>query len=137
MKQYKLVIVENDEDEQIFMKEGLEKAGGFDIIGTAMNGDDFIAWVKENAGNQLPDFVLSDLNMPGKNGYDVIDFVRSHPQLQTVPVIILSTSSSDINIRRCLSLGAAAYLTKPDTFMDYVPFATKLYNSLEKYKAAN
>lgn len=137
MKQYKLVIVENDEDEQMFMKEGLEKAGGFDIIGMAMNGDDFIAWVKENAGKALPDFVLSDLNMPGKNGYDVIDYVRSHPQLQSVPVIILSTSSSDINVRRCLSLGAAAYLTKPDTFMDYVPFATKLYQSLEKYKGAN
>ena len=67
MKKYKIIIVENDEDEQMFMKEGFDSAGLFDIVGQVKNGDTLFEWLDENK-NALPDIILSDLNMPGKNG---------------------------------------------------------------------
>ena len=57
MKKYKIIIVENDEDEQMFMKEGFDSAGLFDIVGQVKNGDTLFEWLDENK-NTLPDIIL-------------------------------------------------------------------------------
>lgn len=78
MKKYKIVIVENDEDEQFFMKEGFDSANLFQIKEQLKNGDELFEWLEEHE-NDLPDVILTDLNMPGKNGYDIIETVKSNP----------------------------------------------------------
>ncbi|HWJ90446.1 MAG TPA: hypothetical protein VNR87_05005, partial [Flavisolibacter sp.] len=62
MKKYKIIIVENDEDERFFMKEGFDASGMFEIIAQMINGDALLEWLEENPGT-LPDVILSDLNM--------------------------------------------------------------------------
>ena len=137
MRQYKIIIVENDEDEQFFMKEGFEKAGNlFHIIAQVKNGDHLFSWLKENPGN-LPDIILSDLNMPGKNGYDIISTVKESPVWSGIPVIITSTSSTPSIIEKCLALGASDYIVKPDTFIAYVPYAQNLHRKIEQNKLVN
>jgi len=130
MKKYKIVIVENDEDEQFFMKEGFDATGLFQIINQLKNGDHLFEWLEAN-DNLLPDLILSDLNMPGKNGYDIITEVKDTPAYAHIPVIITSTSSTKSIMDKCLALGAAEYITKPETFVDYVPFVKKLYQLIE------
>jgi len=127
MTKYKIVIVENDEDEQFFMKEGFEAAGLFEIVAQLPNGDALFEWLDANKA-QLPDVILSDLNMPGKNGYDILEGVKANPVYMHIPVIITSTSSAKIMMDRCKDLGAADYRVKPDTFIAYTPFATDLYH---------
>jgi CheY-like chemotaxis protein len=131
MKKYKIIIVENDEDEQLFMKEGFDTANLFEVVGQVKNGDTLFEWLDENKNN-LPDVILSDLNMPGKNGYDVINEVRANPLYSHIPVVITSTSSTPTIISRCLDLGAADYLVKPDTFVEYVPYVKGLYKRIEE-----
>ena len=131
MKKYKIVIVENDEDEQLFMKEGFDAAGLFDIVAQPKNGDTLFDWLSENK-NALPDVILSDLNMPGKNGYDVITEIKANPLYAHIPVVITSTSSTKTIIQKCLDLGAADYLIKPETFVEYVPYAKNLYKRIEE-----
>jgi CheY-like chemotaxis protein len=126
MKKYKIIIVENDEDEQLFMKEGFDSAGLFDIVGQVKNGDALLEWLTENPAT-LPDIILSDLNMPGKNGYDVINDIKNDPAYSHIPVIITSTSSTKTIIDKCLSFGAADYIVKPETFVEYVPYVKNLY----------
>lgn len=130
MKKYKLLIVENDEDEQLFMKEGFDAVGLFNIIAQLKNGDVLLEWLEQNKQN-LPDVILSDLNMPGKNGYDIITDIKSNPEYAHIPVIITSTSSTKMTIDKCLTLGAADYLVKPDTFVVYEPFAKQLYQLID------
>ena len=131
MTKYKIVIVENDEDEQFFMKEGFTTAGLFEILAQLRNGDELFEWLEANK-TQLPEVILSDLNMPGKNGYDIIVGVKENPAYRHIPVIITSTSSAKIMMDKCLALGAADYLVKPDTFIAYVPFVENLYRQIEQ-----
>jgi CheY-like chemotaxis protein len=130
MKKYKIVIVENDEDEQVFMKEGFDAAGLFDIMAQVKNGDTLFDWLDKNR-NALPDVILSDLNMPGKNGYDIIHEIKANPAYSHIPVVITSTSSTKIIIDRCLATGAADYIVKPETFIEYVPYVQNLYDRIE------
>lgn len=131
MKQYKIILVENDEDEQMFMKEGFDSAGSFDIVAQLKNGDTLLEWL-ELHGRELPDVILSDLNMPGKNGYDVITEVKNNPSWTHIPVIITSTSSTKTIIDRCLGMGAADYIVKPETFVEYVPYVKNLHRLIEE-----
>lgn len=131
MKTYKIIIVENDEDEQFFMKEGFDAAGLFNILAQVKNGDALLEWLEEWGGD-APDLVLSDLNMPGKNGYDVINEMKVHSKYGGTPVVIISTSSTQSIVDKCLAMGAADYLVKPDTFTEYVPFVKNLYRLIEE-----
>jgi CheY-like chemotaxis protein len=131
MKKYNIIIVENDEDEQLFMKEGFDTTGLFNIVAQVRNGDALLEWLAENQQN-LPDIVLSDLNMPGKNGYDVITDLKNDPAYTHIPVIITSTSSTRTIIEKCLAFGAADYIVKPETFVEYVPYVKKLHRLIEE-----
>jgi len=131
MSKYKIIIVENDEDEQFFMKEGFQSNGSFEVLAMVINGNALFEWLEENKTN-LPDFVLSDLNMPGKNGYDIISEIKATPAYTHIPVIITSTSSTPAFIDKCLNLGAAGYMVKPDTFIEYGPFVKRLQELVEE-----
>ena len=131
MKKYKIIIVENDEDEQFFMKEGFDAAGLFHIVGQVKNGDLLMEWLAVHP-DALPDIILSDLNMPGKNGYDIIEEVKANPAYAHIPVIITSTSSTPTIINKCLALGASDYLVKPETFIAYKEFAQNLHTRIEQ-----
>jgi CheY-like chemotaxis protein len=133
MKKYKIILVENDEDEQMFMKEGFAESGLFDILAVVRNGDSLFDWM-ETHSSDLPDLVLSDLNMPGKNGYDIIDEIVGNPEYSSVSVIITSTSTARSIMEKCLSRGASDFLVKPDTFIEYMPFAKKLYEGMERVR---
>lgn len=127
MNKQKIVIVENDVDEQFFMREAFENSGLFDIMAIVKNGDTLLEWLTGN-NNNLPDVILSDLNMPGKNGYDILEDMKADPRYANLPVVITSTSSTKNTVDKVLSLGAAGYMAKPDTFIEYEPFAKRLHD---------
>lgn len=129
MKTYKIIVVENDEDEQFFMKEGFDTTGLFQIITMVKNGDELFEWLAAHA-EALPDLILSDLNMPGKNGYDIIDEIQANPAFASIPVVITSTSSTPTIISKCLERGAADYVVKPETFIEYGPYVERLYQRI-------
>jgi CheY-like chemotaxis protein len=130
MSKYKIIIVENDEDEQLFMKEGFDSTGLFDILTLLNSGDGLIDWLQQNPSTP-PDLILSDLNMPGKNGYDILTDVKGSPDYAHIPVIITSTSSTRSFIDKCLDLGATYYIVKPETFIEYVPFVKRVHAVME------
>jgi CheY-like chemotaxis protein len=121
MKKFKLVLVENDDDERFFMKEAFGSSGAFDILGDFVNGDTLLEWLEENPSS-LPDVILSDLNMPGKNGYDLLAEMKENPRYSHIRIIITSTSPIKAVSDKCLALGASDYLIKPEIFVDYAAF---------------
>lgn len=130
MKIYKLVIVENDEDERFFMQEEFAAFEGFALVGEFINGDTLLEWLGSKPV-ELPDIILSDLNMPGKNGYDVLSAVRSNPAYAHIQIIITSTSPVIAVEQKCLAMGAKHYLIKPETFIEYGPYVQKLYQIIQ------
>ncbi|MCE7066988.1 response regulator [Dyadobacter sp. CY326] len=134
MNQFKLVIVENDEDERFFMNEAFQESEEFQILGAFENGDTLIEWLDQTNASDQPEIILSDLNMPGKNGYDILTHVQAHPEYAHITVIITSTSTV-VSIReKCLSLGAKDYLVKPEIFIDYSDYVKNLYQLVSQHK---
>lgn len=129
MTTYKILIVENDEDEQFFMNKGFAKAGGFEVLAILGNGEQLFEWLDQNPGRQ-PDLILSDLNMPGMNGTDILEELNNRSGAERIPVVITSTSSTRSIMEKCLQAGAALYLVKPDTFIHYEPFVRELHRTI-------
>jgi CheY-like chemotaxis protein len=66
-----------------------------------------------------PDLILLDLNLPKKNGREVLAEIKAHPDLQTIPVVILTTSAAEEDILRSYQLHANCYITKPVDFEQF------------------
>ncbi|MDZ4676338.1 MAG: response regulator [Oligoflexia bacterium] len=67
---------------------------------------------REN-GIQIPDLVILDLNLPKKDGREVLKEIKNHPKLRRIPVLVYSTSSAVIDISQCYDLHANCYYKKP------------------------
>lgn len=133
MEKIKILIAENDEDEQFFMKDGFEGSGYFEIIGFASSGDELLALLNDK-DSKLPDMILSDLNMPGKNGYDILKELRADSNFAHLPIVITSTSSIKSVVEACMKLGATRFIQKPDTFVEYESFAKELVDTLQSVR---
>lgn len=135
-KRVRLIVVEDDEDERFFIKEGLTSTGLFEVVGEAKNGNEMLE-LFQNPLFAFPELVLTDLKMPGKNGYDIISDMKGSKSFSHVPVIILSTAPAILFAKKCKELGASAYFTKPETFLEYSSFAHQLYEEAIKHLPKN
>jgi CheY-like chemotaxis protein len=68
----------------------------------------------------LPRLILLDLNMPKKHGYEVLQEIKNHPQLQRIPVLIFTGSTSEEDINNSYDLGANSFIIKPANFTSLV-----------------
>lgn len=133
MRTFRLAIVENDEDERFFMSEAFRASGEFEILGEFGNGDQLTEWLHESP-RELPELVLSDLNMPGKNGYDIIDELKTtYPD---IAVFATSTSSVVSTREKCMRVGAKDFIAKPDIFIAYDSFVAEFYQLACRYLGA-
>lgn len=71
-------------------------------------------------GRQLPDLILLDLNLPKKDGREVLAEVKVDPALREIPIIVLTTSDDEADVHRAYGLHANCYLTKPVDFDDFI-----------------
>jgi CheY-like chemotaxis protein len=85
--------------------------------------NDFIVYEAENglmgleiAKEHLPDLIICDINMPGMDGYRVLQELRTHPQTATTPFVFLTAQTDKTFMRQGMNLGADDYLTKPFTW---------------------
>lgn len=80
---------------------------------TITRGDNAVDFLQQSTENSLPDLVLLDLNLPGRDGCEVLEAIRDNSRLRPLPVIMLTNSEADEDIVRCYDASANAYLTKP------------------------
>ncbi|OUC12883.1 MAG: response regulator [Alkalinema sp. CACIAM 70d] len=80
------------------------------------DGDSAMAYLRqegEYSNRNRPDIILLDLNLPGMDGREVLEAVKSDPQLHTIPVVILTTSDNEADIQAAYQMNANCYITKP------------------------
>ncbi|MCL4116642.1 UNVERIFIED_CONTAM: hypothetical protein GTU68_028883, partial [Idotea baltica] len=87
----------------------LKIASSIDVVN---DGDEAIAYL-EAEDRPKPDLVLLDLNLPGRDGHDVLAHMKGIDDLKRIPVVILTTSATDADVLGAYDLGANAYVNKP------------------------
>ena len=115
-----ILIAEDDADDRFLLQAAFEENGFTDRLHFVENGVEVIDYLnsiepKENE-KQFPRFILLDLNMPKKDGREVLKELKQNPDLKKIPVVIFSTTNNEQEMRRCYELGANSYITKPNSF---------------------
>jgi two-component system, response regulator len=103
------------------------------------DGDELIQLLKGKAGggDPLPDLVLLDLNMPRMGGADALKEIRRSPELQGIPIVVLTTSSATDDINTTQALDANGFLTKPSDFNEYLEIFSRLTDYMGEVVASD
>lgn len=117
-----VLLVDDDEGDAILIGEALADDDELRLH-VVRDGVEAMAFLRNQGGFTAvprPDLILLDLNMPRKNGYEVMAEVRADPDLRPIPVIILSTSTQDRDVRNSYHLQANCFVTKPPSFEQFL-----------------
>lgn len=86
------------------------------------NGDEVMDHLRAEGGyspSHRPDLILLDLSLPRKNGFDILAELKADPSLRDIPVVILTNSRSEADVRQAYEIGANYYLIKPANFDEF------------------
>lgn len=111
-----ILLVEDNPDDVILTRHAFKKAKITNALSVAMSGEEGLAMLRQEgkySGLVLPDLILLDLNLPGISGHDLLRAIKGNDKLQHIPIIILSSSSAENDIRQSTEAHANGYLTKP------------------------
>jgi CheY-like chemotaxis protein len=117
-----ILLVEDSEPDVILTREAFAAAGVSNRLHVARDGVEALEFLRREPGYEdvpRPDVILLDINMPRKNGLEVLAELKRDPLLMTIPVIILTTSQADEDILRSYQAHAASYVVKPIAFEQF------------------
>jgi chemotaxis family two-component system response regulator Rcp1 len=118
-----ILLVEDSEPDVELTIEALRDAKVLNELHVVRDGVEAMAYLHRQgpyAKAARPDLVLLDLNMPRKSGREVLTEMKADPKLAMIPVVVLTTSAADVDVLRSYELSAAAYITKPVDFDQFV-----------------
>jgi chemotaxis family two-component system response regulator Rcp1 len=133
-----VLLVEDSPGDVRLTREAFKDAKVHVNLHVASDGMQAMAYLNhegEHVNAPRPDMILLDLNLPKKDGREVLDEIKQSPTLKTIPVVILTTSASEADILRSYWLHANCYITKPvglDGFLDVVRSIDSFWLSVVK-----
>jgi two-component system response regulator len=116
MKSIEILLVEDNPGDVDLTREALETSKMRNTLHVAGDGEAAMAFLRREgmyAAVPRPDLVLLDLNLPKKNGREVLAEIKSDSDLKRIPVVILTTSKAEEDILKSYNLYANCYITKP------------------------
>jgi CheY-like chemotaxis protein len=121
-----ILIIDDDIDDREFLMDALIHSGvkAVKAISSADEALDYLHMIPQDS--DLPKLIVTDLNMPGTTGLQLLQLLRDLPRFQNIPVIICSTSGLSRDISRCITSGAKEYMVKPYAFEEYRNIALKM-----------
>jgi CheY-like chemotaxis protein len=114
-----LLIVEDDENDRFLLEQAFVKLNVGYRIQPLKNGTEAVAFIKgegiyaDRKAYPFPSFILTDLKMPGGDGFEVLSYLKQHPEILIVPVVMLSGSDDPDDVRQAYLLGASSFIVKP------------------------
>ena len=118
MKDIHILLVEDNEGDIVLTKEALSDAKIKNKVSVARDGDEAIRFVNKglNDPSFLPDLILLDINLPKVDGKEVLQYLKTTASLKKIPVVMLTTSSSELDVRDSYNNYANCFITKPVDF---------------------
>src|SRR5262245_10590478 len=121
-----ILLVEDREDDVVIIRRAFSKGNILNPLFVVRNGDEAVAYLSglgkyaQREEYPLPDLILLDLKMPGRDGFDVLRWVRQQPGLRTLRVVVLTSSEELRDVNLAYQLGANSFLVKPVDFENFV-----------------
>ncbi len=131
MKPVHILLVEDNEGDIILIAEALEEGKVKNTISIARNGWDAMQYLERKPGYEnviMPDLILLDVNLPKLNGHEVLMKIKSSEHLRHIPVIMLTTSSSEADIYKAYKNHVNCYITKPVDVKNFIKVITSIEN---------
>ncbi len=117
-----ILSAEDDPDDRILVQDAFLESGQENTLLFVQDGNDLLQYLRrqgtyaEPGQAPRPDLILLDLNMPHKDGRQALAEIKTDPTLRSIPVVVLTASSSDEDILNTYKLGGAGFIIKPATF---------------------
>jgi len=111
-----ILVVEDNPDDRDLLARAFRKAGIAMQLRFAVDGEEAVAYLEgaqHEAREASPAVILLDLKLPGRSGFEVLEWIKGHAVLRRVPVIILTSSRENVDLKQAYDLGANSYLVKP------------------------
>jgi len=132
LRPIEILMVEDNPGDVRLTQEALK--GGkiwneFNVVADGVAAIDYLRRKPPYEGAARPDLILLDLNLPKKDGREVLAAIKSDPSLKTIPVVVLTTSQAEEDVVRAYNLSANCYVTKPVDFEQF----TRIVQTIEQF----
>lgn len=127
-----MVLVDDNPGDVRLIQEAMTGSKARTCFHVVADGEQAMAFLRREAtfaDAVQPHLILMDLNIPRKNGREVLAEVRADPALGAIPIVVLTSSAAEQDIRRCYELNANCYLTKPVDLEEF----TRLVQLIEDF----
>lgn len=129
MKSIHILLVEDNEGDILLITEALEEGKVRNTISIAKNGWDAVQYLEKNQGYEnatKPDLIILDVNLPKLNGHEVLMKIKTNEKLKHIPVVMLTTSSSEADIFKAYKNHVNCYITKPFDSENFLKVVTSI-----------
>lgn len=116
---FDILVVEDNRADVVLLKKAFEEVFAGYELHVAINGDEALAFLNRQppfADSPRPSIILLDLNLPGRDGREVLETIKTTEAIKNIPVIVLTSSRSEIDVRQCYDAHANAFMTKATNF---------------------
>lgn len=119
MKQIDILLVDDNDDDILLLEESVKDSPLVRLLHVVRDGEEALSYLRREgafAKAGRPGLVLLDINMPRKNGFEVLEAMKADESLRTIPVIMLTTSTREEDIVHSYGGGACSFICKPVSF---------------------
>ncbi|WP_282115773.1 response regulator [Cellulophaga baltica] len=131
MKSITILLVEDNEGDVLLTTEALESCKITNTLKVVNDGEEALDFVFKKgpfATEKTPDLILLDVNLPKKNGHEVLQILKADNTYKHIPVVMLTTSSSTLDIKKAYSHYVNCYITKPVEPTDFLSAVAQIEN---------
>ncbi len=130
MNSLRILLVEDSPSDVRLIREALKETPVEVEVTLARDGVEAIDYLRQSETGLVnrPDIILLDLNLPRKNGREVLAEVKADPNLKQIPVLIMTSSKADEDITQAYNLNANCYIAKPSDLQEYVDVVRSIEN---------
>jgi CheY-like chemotaxis protein len=129
MKRIHILLVEDNKGDILLIEEALEEGKVANDVSIVKDGEKAIQFLDKEGDYKeslTPDLIILDINLPRKNGFEVLQYVKQTDHLKHIPVIMLTTSSSERDIAKSYDQHANCYITKPVGVEEFLKAVTSI-----------
>ncbi|MCZ1075277.1 MULTISPECIES: response regulator [Rhodococcus] len=126
-----VLLVEDDPEDELMTREAFADHKITNTVHVVRNGEQALQFLHRHfpyTDVPRPDLILLDLNLPGRDGREVLAEIKADPELSAIPVVVLTSSAAEEDLLRSYRLHANAYITKPVDFDQFADVIRKIDN---------